>query len=151
MHLHDKNDNMKYYRNINQILEEFYEVRLEFYHLRKEYLLNKLQTELNIIKSKVRFIEMVIAKKLNIYNKKKDDIINLLKKNKFYVIKGEPMFDYLLKITFYSMTKEKIEELKKILKNKTVEFNKLKKTSIKQLWLNDLERLDNLLSNFFLT
>ena len=37
------------YENVNDIIEEFYKVRLEFYGKRKEYLLSKLKREVEII------------------------------------------------------------------------------------------------------
>lgn len=141
MYLYDKDRVIKLYRSTTSIMEEFYKLRLHYYELRKEYMLNRLKKEIDILRSKARFIGMVIDKKLVLYNKKKDDIINILKKNKYYIIKDEPIFDYLLKMSFYNMTKEKIQELNKRLKDKNREYNTLKKMTPRKLWENDLDAL----------
>jgi len=144
MHLYDIDNNIKLYKSPKDILAEFYSLRLNMYQKRKDYILAKLETQIKILKSKVKFIDMVISKKLNLYNKKKDVIIDILKKNKFHIISDEPIYNYLLKMSFYSMTTEKIVELNNILKNTLVEYNKLKNTTPKQIWIYDL---DNLLSH----
>jgi DNA topoisomerase-2 len=46
MHLYDKEDKIKKYHNVNDILREFYQIRLEAYTTRKNYYLEKYQKEL---------------------------------------------------------------------------------------------------------
>lgn len=45
MVLFDSNNKIKKYESVQEILEEFYLIRLEFYHKRKEYLISKLDRE----------------------------------------------------------------------------------------------------------
>ena len=51
------------------------------------------QEEIKILKSKVKFIELVVDKKINIFNKKKEEIIKILKGQNLYLIKDEPEYD----------------------------------------------------------
>lgn len=53
---------------VEEILSEFYTVRLEGYSLRKEYLLSRLQHDLQILSNKLRFIREVIDNQLEIRN-----------------------------------------------------------------------------------
>lgn len=141
MYLFDKNKQIKKYNSIKQILEEFYELRIEYYKKRKELLLTKLEELLKILKSKIKFIDSILKRKLILYNLPKDKIINLLKTNKFYLIKNEPPYDYLIKMSFYSFSKEKINELQNNYNIKNKEFNNLKKIKIEQMYYNDLDKL----------
>jgi len=149
MHAHDPQGHIKRYDTTNQIMDEFYIVRLEFYDKRKKYLLAKLEDEIKILNSKVTFITLIISKKIDIFNKKKDDIINILSKQKDLIkLPDEPPYDYLIKMSFYSITKERIDELKSQLAEKKDAYNTLKKQSIEQLWLNDLTKLKEKLISF---
>ena len=51
-------------------------------------------------------------------------------------------FDYLLGMPLYSLTKEKVEDLRSKISTKQDEVIKLEKATIEQLWLSDLDRLE---------
>ena len=138
IYLYDLELKLKKYK-IENILDDFYSVRLKYYKKRKEYLLNKLETDIKILKSKIRFIEGIASSKLKIFKKNKKDIIKILESNKFYRV--DKTFDYLINMPFYNLSIEKIEDLDKKLKVSTENYNKLKKTSEKSLWLDDLNKL----------
>ena len=44
-------------------------------------LTKKLRAELKILDSKIRFIELVLSKKINLFNKSKEDMIKILEKS----------------------------------------------------------------------
>jgi hypothetical protein len=88
---------------------------------------------------------MVVEKKLIVNNRKKDDIEKDLIKHKFPKLGTTNNYQYLLGMPIYSLTYEKIEELKKQLKQKEIEFNNLSKTTPKNIWNEELDYLLNLL------
>jgi DNA topoisomerase-2 len=144
MTAYDKNVKIKKYTSITQILNEFFDVRLDFYDKRKKYLLKKLKSEIDILKSKVKFINLVISKKIKLFNKKKDEIINILEKQKDLIkLPNETPYDYLIRMSFYSLTKEKIDELTNLLKTKQKLYDALNKKKIENIWLDDLMNLKN--------
>merc|ERR1719437_157077 len=51
-------------------------------------------------------------------------------------------FEYLLIMQIASLTKERKEELERMAKDKANELEKVKKTSIQQMWLADLDELE---------
>jgi len=55
------------------------------------------------------------------------------------LVKG---YDYLLSMRLWSLTKEKVDQLKLHLKSKKEELDKLRRTSITDLWLRDLDDLE---------
>lgn len=141
MHLYSPDNIIKRYPSPQAILMEYYVIRLEYYKRRKEYLLKKLEDEIKILKSKVKFIQLVVDKKIVLFNKGKEQIIKILKGQNLLLLPDEPPFDYLIKMSFYSLTKEKIDELKALLKKKTNEYNILKNKKIEQMWLDDLNAI----------
>jgi DNA topoisomerase-2 len=146
MYLHDKKGKIKKYNKVTEILEEFYVIRLDFYQKRKDHILKKIELELKILNSKLKFVGMVVGKKIKLLNIPKNDVIKILEKEKLYKIPNEPIFDYLIKIPFYSFTKEKIDELEKIIYEKNKLHKLIKNKKITDLWLDDLNELLKYLS-----
>ena len=149
MHLHDPNGKIKKFTSTKKILEEFYIIRLDFYGKRKELLLSKLKKQIDIINSKIKFIEMVIGKKIQLLNIPKKDLIKILEEKKLLKLPDEPLFDYLIRMPFYSFTKEKIDELYNELEEKEKLFNNLNNKTKEQLWLEDLYLLRENIKIFY--
>lgn len=140
MHLYNANGAIQKYETIEDIMEDYYKVRLELYQKRKDYLLNELENQLKMISWKVKFILMIVEKKLEINNKKKSEIESQLEKQKFTKIDNS--YNYLLSMPIYNLTNEKIEELKKQEKEKQTEFDTLIEKTPEKLWTTDLEILE---------
>lgn len=145
MHLFDHDLVIRKYSSPEKIIQAFYDVRFNYYVKRKEYLLKKLKKEIDILESKIKFIDLIISKKLVLFNKKKADIIKMLEKQNLLKLPDEPPFDYLIRMSFYAFTQDKIEELRKKLKEKKAIYDKLRKTSEEQLYFNDLEVIEKIL------
>ena len=147
MHLYGPEGHIKRYDTVQDIMNDYYKVRLQLYVDRKKHQLDILEYMLKIISNKVRFIMMVVEKKLDISNKKKVDIEELLTKNKFPMIGKNKddtklSFDYLLNMPMYSLSNEKIEELKENEKEKTDEYNVLNNKSVEKIWSEELDILE---------
>jgi DNA topoisomerase-2 len=143
MHLYNRDGYIQKYNTIEEIMREFYDIRLEFYEKRRNYLLEKLQHEINIILEKIRFIEGVINDTLIIFHKEDEEIIQLLEENNF--IKIDDSYDYLINMSLRNLTKRKIEEFKKLHENKIVDFDLITSKTITDLWIDDL---DNFISTY---
>ena len=141
MYLYNSVHYLNKYNSITDILEEFYKVRFSFYEKRKKYLMKTLKNDLDILDTKVKFINDIISKKLDLSNKEKEDIINIFEKKKFYKIKEESDYDYLLRMPFYSLTKSKVIELNKLFKKKKEQYNELQTKTPAYLWITDLNNL----------
>jgi DNA topoisomerase II len=71
------------YASVEDILKEFYAVRIKFYEKRKQWLLADMQKDLDKLSNQARFVQMIIDHKLNISKKKKAVLISELKKLNF--------------------------------------------------------------------
>ena len=145
MWLFNTENKMNHYNNIYEIMDEWYHYRYELYVKRKQYLLTKLCKELDIIKYKVKFIEEIINETLDIKNKTKQKVYDILKEKGYPILSIKfdddmnKSYDYLLNMNFYKLTQEEIEKLKKEKDNKEFEHNTLLTTTEKQLWTNELD------------
>ncbi|KAG1697692.1 DNA topoisomerase 2-alpha [Nymphon striatum] len=78
MVLFDADGCLKKYETVDEILQEFFTVRLEFYHKRKAYLDGMLSAEASKLDNQARFILEKISGKVVVENKKKKEIIRIL-------------------------------------------------------------------------
>lgn len=144
MHLFDANNMIKKYNSPIDIINEFYPIRLEYYNKRRKHYLEVYANQFKQLNNKRKFIELVLAGKIIINNRKKDDVIAQIKQYKLYSISEENNnfqgYGYLIKLPLYSLTKEKVDELKGECMKKKKEFDTLKNKSHKQLWIDDLDK-----------
>jgi DNA topoisomerase-2 len=143
MHLFDAEDNLKKYETVENIIDDYYSVRLSLYDTRKKYLISQLENELIVLINKSNYIQENINNTINLMNKKKQDIINTLTEKGYAVIDNDTEFKYLIKMPMDSVTEENASKLLNDAKNKKQEIEDLKNITITQMWLNELELLKN--------
>ena len=163
MHLFNAEHKMTRYDSADDILKEFYHIRLEYYQKRKDHLLSKYQKELDIIKEKIRFIELFITDQLQLVNQPDDVVIKSLESHNFLqfdsgnvkqsneevddeentatesTMKG---YGYLIGMSIRSLTQKRIEQLKKQRDEKLVEYNMIDGKTKENLWEDDLKEFE---------
>ncbi|KAJ7139482.1 DNA topoisomerase II [Mycena epipterygia] len=158
----DFDGKIKKYNSPEEILEDFYPVRLAYYQKRKDHLAAELQNIFEKLTNQARFIKMIVDRELVISNRKKADIIVDLKRHKFRPFPkiskareaGEEEealedeadtsngsdYDYLLGMAISSLTKERIEKLLQTASEKEQELLVLLQISPKEMWNIDLDK-----------
>ena len=82
-------------------------------------LLKELKAKVNRLENKTRFIGEVLEETLVLRNAAKDDVVAILHSRHYDELslkengEGEKSFAYLLSMSLLSLTKEKVEQLKK--------------------------------------
>jgi len=148
MHLINNQGVVQKYKSPNDIIKSFYNNRMKKYEERKNYWCGKYKNDLDILKYKRRYIQFNIDKKIKVFGRKKDEVISRIEKLKFPRLTTsypssdkDKSYDYIIKLYHFDFTKEKIEELDKLIKNKQKELNTLLTTSEKDMWLKELDEL----------
>jgi len=140
----DENNSIREFETVEEILKAYMEIRLDFYSSRKRYIIDQLTSEIDLLLSIQLFITDIIKGHIKINNKKKVEIVSQIKLQNQYSIKKilekENSFDYLLKMPLYSLTEEKVLDLKKRIKEKEKEKNYLSKETSESLWKIDVEK-----------
>lgn len=132
----DPHHKIKKYNSVEDILKEFYFVRLRYYCTRKEKLLEVLKMDLVKIENRIRFIQEVVSDSLRISRRKRGDIVQDLEERNYLRLDN---YDYLLTMSIASLTFEKIDQLNKEHEMKKEAYNTLLNKTPKDLWLKDLE------------
>lgn len=139
----DEYGRVKEFGNIRELLDEFISIRLKYYNIRKEYLLKTTESSLRQLVSKYLFVKGIIDKTIIVSNKKKADIISQLEQNP-KIIKINNEYSYLLNMPIYTLTKEKLIELKEQIEKTKEEYKTIKSATIEEMWINDLKELKKL-------
>ena len=167
MTLFDQDCSIKKFETTEEIMKEFFGIRLSYYEKRKSLLVQKLQKEQTMLSNKARFISEVCSGEMVVSNRKKADIIEDLQergydtyaKNENSLVDEQEEdqessedisdkksgYDYLLSMKIWSLTYEKVEALRKELDEKTADLEKLINTEPQTLWLNDLDEIEEAL------
>jgi len=157
MYLFDKNNNIRKYKNTEEIMKSYYDVRLEYYELRKKKMIEMLENIVEELSNKVRFIRMVKSKSIDILDTTDEKLDNDLEKNGFVKLlnsSDELTYNYLTTMHIRSLTLERADKLESECNLRMKELEKLKLKKIKNMWLEDLEKIlienekyNNILSN----
>ena len=144
MHLFNVNNTIQKFKTPEDILKQWYELRLEKYDKRKKYLISKISNELDLLKYKALFIKYVLKKKIIIFKQKKQVIIDRLVELEFPKLatsSNVKSYDYITNIPLFNLTEEKIEELNNRLKEKEEELHNVRSTSPIEMWKLELKQL----------
>ncbi|KAI3882956.1 hypothetical protein MKW92_037602 [Papaver armeniacum] len=152
MHLFGPDGVIKKYDNPEQIIEDFYGIRLELYKKRKRVLLENLEYDLNQLDNKVRFILGVVKGEIIVINRKRVELYLELQQKGFDLIPPKAKmvdkgvlargYAYLLTMAVGSLTIETVQELCKEKEKLEAEVAELKSATEKSLWLKDLEAFE---------
>ena len=153
MVLYNKEHVLKRYDSPEEIIDEFYTIRLIYYTKRKESLLKKYTHKKDILENKIRFLQEQIDDILVLYKKKKDIVIQELENSNYLKISSkedsEPDYEYLLSMRMDSVTEEKLNKLKEELADIIDKITDLQSKSNKDLWGDDLNELKNKYESYY--
>ncbi|KAF7063584.1 hypothetical protein CFC21_070099 [Triticum aestivum] len=153
MHLFDSDGKIRKYDTPEDILTEFFKLRLEYYRRRKEVMLENIGKELLKPKNQVRFILAVISGDIVVNNRKRAELFLELKqkgyepfpkrKNTAKEVDEENDYEYPLAMPIGTLSLEKVQELVARQKKLEDELESLGKATPEILWMRDLAALEN--------
>ena len=143
MNLFNSEDKLKKYESVEEIIDDYYEIRFEYYEDRKEYIINALEKEIIILSNKVKYIKEILDETIDLRKKKRQEIIDMLITKKYYMIEDDKDFKYLVKMPMDSVSEENVEKMLNEHKEKANELERIKSTTIEEMWLSELEVLEN--------
>ena len=148
MHLFNSHDKLQKYDCVEEIIDDYYSVRLGLYDKRKSYLIEELNKDLLILRNKVNYIKEILNDTIDLRKKKRDEVIKLLLNKNYNIIDEDKDFKYLIKMSMDSVTEENVEKLNKDYYSKQSELEKIMNTSIQDMWKNELKILQKEYQDF---
>jgi DNA topoisomerase-2 len=101
-----------------------------------------LEKELIILSNKARYIQELLDDTIDLRKKKKTEIIDLLVSKGYNIIDEDGEFKYLIRMPMDSVSEENVEKLNGEHKDKSDELQRIKETTEQQMWLVELEQLE---------
>ena len=141
MHMFDKDCKLRKYGSVEQIIDDFYDVRLSTYSKRKKQMIINLEKLLVKLSNRAKYILATLDGSVDLRKKNAQLVKELMTSKGFDLIDGN--FNYLIKMPMDSVTEENVEKILKEKRDAENELNKLKKTTLETMWLSELETLQN--------
>ena len=138
------------YKNVYQIIDEFYEYRLIIYQKRKKFILNQMENEIEKNKSLIKWLVNIlpidsnnkpVKPKINIYNMEQEEIIKYLEKNNYYMMETNK-YGYLLNLSLFQINIKYLQNVKKTLNELNNKYQSYKSKSVKSIWLEELSNIN---------
>jgi DNA topoisomerase-2 len=136
MHMFDSERKLHKYGSVQNIIDDFYIVRMEAYRKRKAYLMKALQNKLVKLSNRARYILANLDGSVDLRKKTAQQVTDLLTGLKFDQIDGD--FKYLIKMPMDSVTQENVDAILKEKANAEQELKKLESTTLETIWLEEL-------------
>jgi len=135
----DEDLKIRVFKDEVEILEAYIQKRLEYHTKRKNYRIEELSRLLEELEDRKLFVSSVVSSKLKIFKRNKEDIVDDCKKL------GIKNYDMHLRLGIFSLTEEKIQELKNQIDFTNKELEYIKSTSEKDIWLKELQELKKII------
>lgn len=145
MHMFDEREKLVKYDTPEEIIDHYMSVRMDIYKKRKAHLLAALEHEAIVLNNKARFISDILNDKLDLRRKKKEMVKALLKAENYAIIDDDEDYAYLVRLPMDSVTQENVTKLLESKKSKLTELDVLKSTTERDMWLNELNTLEDIL------
>jgi DNA topoisomerase-2 len=143
MNLFNSEDKLKKYESVEEIIDDYFDIRLEYYEDRKDFMIEALERELMILSNKAKYIQELLNGTIDLRKKKKQEIIDMLQDKEYDTVDDDEEFKYLVRMPMDSVSEENVEKLLKEHHDKQDELQRIKSTTIQQMWLSELEILEN--------
>ena len=140
MHMFDADRKLHKYGSIDEIINDFYKVRIDVYRKRKSYLIDILEKKLVRLSNKARYIQETLDNIVDLRRKNAQVVTELLTERKFDIIDGD--YKYLIKMPMDSVTEYNVASIMKDNENAVKELELLRKTSLEKMWLSELDTLE---------
>ena len=148
MNLFDETESLKLYKTAEDIIDHYYGVRYNLYIQRKEFLIKMIKRELVLLSNKAKYILETLEGSIDLRRMKKSAIGEMLKKKGYDLLDNDEEYKYLIKMPMDSVSEENVERILKDKQNKEHELTELEKTSIEQLWIRELDHLEEIYETY---
>jgi DNA topoisomerase-2 len=140
MHLFDSDTRLHKYETVQEIIDAFYDVRMKTYGKRKTAMVNEITNKLMELSNRSKYIVGVLEGTIDLRRKSSKEVDDLL--STFGLTMLENSFSYLRKMHMDSVTEENVDKIMKDTKEMQEQLKLLVNTSLKQMWLNDLNNFE---------
>jgi len=146
MHMFNHESKLHKYGCVEEIIEDFFQVRMSVYGKRKAHQIKDMENKLVKLSNRARYITETLDGVVDLRRKSAIDVVALMETRKFDKIDGD--YKYLIKMPMDSVT---LENAQHIMQERDVcekELATLRGTSLETIWLAELDNLEREYSSY---
>jgi DNA topoisomerase-2 len=140
MHMFNSECKLHKYADVNEIIDDFYGVRLGLYKKRKDCLIVDMEKRLVRLSNRAKYIQETLNGTIDLRRKTSQVVNDMLVEKGYMTIDGD--FKYLVKMPMDSVTEENVASIMKEKEATETELSVLRKTSLEKMWLTELDSLE---------
>jgi DNA topoisomerase II len=107
----------------------------------KEYMIDALEKELVMLSNKARYIQENLDGTIDLRKKKREEVNDMLQSKGYNQMDEDADYKYLVRMPMDSVTEENVAKLLKSKGDKEAELERVKTTTIQQMWKSELDAL----------
>jgi DNA topoisomerase-2 len=146
MHLFDAECKLHKYDTVEEIIDDFAKVRLATYSERKKAQIQAMESLLQKLSNRARYIQYILTDKIDLRRKTAQQISDLLETHGFDKLAEDgnhsSSYKYLVKMPMDSVSQENVEKIMQEKAETEEQLRILKATSEQQMWLNEITLLE---------
>jgi DNA topoisomerase-2 len=146
MHMFNRECKLHKYSSVEEIIDDFYGVRMDLYQKRKDYLLGAMEQKLVKLSNRAKYIQETLKGTIDLRRKTAQQVNDLLTEMEFALIDGD--FKYLIKMPMDSVTEENVASIMKEKADTEMELACLRATTLETMWSNELNALESEYDNY---
>jgi DNA topoisomerase-2 len=146
MHMFTHDFKLKKYAKIEDIIDDFYGVRLTIYGKRKEALMKEMQKKLVKLSNRARYILETLDGLVDLRRKNAEQVSELMVARKFDVLDGD--YKYLIKMPMDSVTQENVQNILKEKEETEKLLADLAATTLEKMWSRELDDFEKEYGNY---
>jgi DNA topoisomerase-2 len=140
MYMFNSETKLHKYETVQEIIDDFFIVRMLTYKKRKDALVIDMRAKLEKLSMRAKYIQDTLSGIIDLRKKTAIEVTTLLESLTY--IKIDDDFKYLIKMPMDSVTEENVDKIMKEKADTELELDILMKTSLEQIWLNELQILN---------
>lgn len=137
MHMFNHECKLHKYASVEEIIDEFYNIRLDTYQKRKDYLISDMQRLLTKLSNRAKYILANLDGTIDLRRKNAVQVNELLEAGGYVKLDGD--YKYLIKMPMDSVTTENVAAILKEKETTEHALATLIATTLQQMWLHELD------------
>jgi DNA topoisomerase-2 len=147
MNMFNENKQLHKYKNVEEIIDAYYQVRMDTYGKRKMAQVEVLKQRVQELSNRARFIQEIVANTIDLRKYTDDADLDKALMEKHYE-KQQNKYDYLTHMPMHNMTKTRVQKIIQEREAIIKELDILQKTSLTTMWLHELDILKSEYSKY---
>ena len=137
MYYFNRNIQIQKFDKPEDIICDYYFVRLEFYQKRKDHMLKRLAYNIQLLENKICFIQSVANETLIVQKMTKEELIARLESDQYML--HDDSYEYMIRLPIYSITLDNVIKLEKEKQVLDGEISATQDKDIQDMWRFDLQ------------